>query len=281
MKYLVIAVLALVLGGLIGRMIWAGKPPSPPVDPVHVILTQVRTHAVIEHERQIAIWYRACPQVIGKTPQIFIVWPAKLVYQLELGDVELKKTGTVITVRTSAIHAEEPSVPSDYVNYLSTTSIFTFANEQELVNHELAKASPIARYLTTYFMARDPSVTEDFAEELRSLVEHLAGALGVSVSNINVDIPKVELPPGTWPKLPKLELCEGTYAAVNGLPFAKTDGQYTVPIGFRPPVKRRGGNTHGAERAERAGPGAAAEDVPKATATILPPIPHPVGAPTR
>src|ERR1700719_2349431 len=100
MKYVVIALLALILGGLIGRSIWGEKKPEA-VDPVQVILTQVRTHAVIEHERQIAIWYRACPQVIGKTPQIFIAWPAKLVYELELGDVQLKKTGAVIEGSTS------------------------------------------------------------------------------------------------------------------------------------------------------------------------------------
>jgi hypothetical protein len=258
MKYLVIALLALVLGGLIGRMIWAQKPP-PSVDPVQVILTQVRTHAVIEHERQIAIWYRACPEVIGKTPQIFIAWPAKLVYQLELGDVQVAKSGDVIKVTTSAIHSDEPTVPSDFVDYLSTTSIFTFANEQELVNHELGKASPIARYLTTYFMARDPSVSEDFADELRSLIEHLAGALGVRFSRIDVEIPKVEIPFANRPKLPKLELCAGSFAAVNGQPFAKTDGAYTIPIGFRPPASgHRGSN--GAPTAAEA---------PKGTAAIL------------
>ncbi len=265
MKYLVIALLALVLGGLIGRMIWAGKPP-PPVDPVQVILTQVRTHAVIEHEREIAIWYRACPQVIGKTPQIFIAWPAKLVYQLELGDVQVKKSGSVITVTTSAIHPQEPSVPTDFVDYLSTTSIFTFANEQELVNHELGKASPIARYLTAYFMAHDPSVADDFADELRSLVEHLAGALGVQVSRVDVEIPKVEITFASRPRLPKLELCEGSYAAVNGLPFAKTDGGDTIPIGFRPPVTRRPG-----AGGKQAAGGSAIQsgDIPKGTATIL------------
>ena len=250
----------------IGQPNFGGRKPAQPVDPIQVILTQVRTHAVIEHERQIAIWYRACPQVLGKTPQIFIAWPAKLVYQLELGDVRITKAGDVIKVSTSAIHSEEPSVPSDFVDYLATTSIFTFANEQELVNHELGKASPIARYLTTYFMARDPSVTADFGDELRSLVEHLAGALGVRFSRIDVEIPKVAIAFGAWPKLPKLELCAGSYAAVNGLPFAKTDGDHTIPIGFRPPASRHsaGGVTAGAA----AQPNAA--DQPRGTATIVP-----------
>jgi hypothetical protein len=47
-----------------------------------------------------------------------------------------------------------------------------------------------------------------------------------------VDVPKPQV---TWPKLPKLELCEGTMASVNGLPFAKVDSGYTVPIGFHAP----------------------------------------------
>ena len=234
MKYVVIALLALILGGLIGRSIWGEKKPEP-VDPVQVILTQVRTHAVIEHERQIAIWYRACPSVLGKSPTIFIAWPAKLIYQMELSDVQIQKIGTIIKVTTPIIHAQEPAVPSDFVDSMSTTSIFTFANEQGLVNQEIHKASPIARYLTTYFLYHDPSLQADFTDELRNLVEHLSGALGVQVTSVEVNTPEVELKPQEWPKLPKLELCSGTTASMNGLPFAKNmvNGD-TVPIGFHP-----------------------------------------------
>lgn len=264
MKYVLITLLALTLGALAGRMIW-GEKKADPVDPVQVILTQVRTHAVVEHERQVAIWYRACPQVLGKTPQIFIAWPAKLVYELELGDVQMTRSGGVIKITTPAIHSDEPSVPTDFMDYLSTTSIFTFANEQELVNHEIGKASPIARYLTAYYLSRDPSLADDFADELRSLVEHMAGALGVKYTQIDVDIPKVVLPPPNWPKLPKLELCEGSLAAVNGLPFAKTDGAYTVPIGFRPPPSHR---SMSRQKTAQSNPPPA--DAPKGTATIVP-----------
>src|SRR5882762_9399609 len=208
MKYLVIAVLALILGGLIGRAIWSEKQP-PPVDPVQVIVTQLKTHAIVAHERQLAIWYRACPSVWGKTPQIFIAWPAKLTYELELNDVQVTRVGTVIKVRTANIHPNEPAVPTDFMDYLSTTSIFTFANEQELVNHEINKASPIARYLTSYFLIRDPSLQGDFADEVRKLVEHLAAALGIAGARVEVDVPKPQV---TLPLLPKVELCEGTYA---------------------------------------------------------------------
>ena len=233
MKYLVIAVLALVLGGLIGRAIWMQKPEQP-VDPVQVIVTQLKTHAVISHERQLAIWYRACPSVLGKTPTIFIAWPATISYQLELQDVQVTRSGTVIKVRTPAIHADEPSVPTDFMDYLSTKSIFTFANEEELVNHEIGKASPIARYLTTYFLKRDPSLRQDFGTEVQGLVQRLASALGVPVSEVDVEIPEPQV---NLPKLPKLELCTGSMASVNGLPFAKVDSGYTVPIAFHPQQK--------------------------------------------
>ena len=226
MKYFVIAILALVLGGLIGRSIWMQKPAQP-VDPVQVIVTQLKTHAVIEHERQLAIWYRACPDVIGKTPTIFIAWPARLSYQLELADVQVTRHGSVIKVHTAAIHADEPSVPTDFMDYLSTKSIFTFANEEELINHEIGKASPIARYLTTYFLARDPSLVTDFKNEVQELVQHLASALGVPVTEIDVEIPAPQV---QWPKLPTLQLCAGSMASVNGLPFAKIESGYTVPI---------------------------------------------------
>jgi len=237
MKYVVIALLALILGGLIGREIWKEKAQTP-VDPVQVIVTQLKTHAIVAHERQLAIWYRACPSVWGKTPQIFIAWPAKLSYELELNDVQVTRVGNVIKVRTAAIHPNEPSVPTDFMDYLSTTSIFTFANEQELVNHEIGKASPIARYLTSYFLARDPSLQKDFADEVQRLVEHLSAALGVKGARVEVDVPKPQV---TWPKLPKIELCSGTYALVNGQPFAKFDWSSTVPIGFRPPQPLRPG----------------------------------------
>jgi hypothetical protein len=233
MKYVVIALLALVLGGLIGRAIWMEKPPQP-VDPVQVIVTQLKTHAVISHERQLAIWYRACPAVFGKTPTIFIAWPATVSFQLELHDVEVSRTGSVIKVRTPAIHVAEPQVPTDFMDYLSTKSIFTFANEEELVNHEIGKASPIARYLTAYFLARDPSLKGYFTTEVQDLVQRLAAALKVPVTQVDVDIPETQL---EWPKLPKIDLCPGSYASVNGLPFAKVLNTDTVPVAFHPQQK--------------------------------------------
>lgn len=229
MKYLVVALLALVLGALAARAFWLKEPE--PVDPLQVIVTQLKTHAIVEHERQVAIWYRTCPDVIGIDPQIFIAWPAKLSYELELSDVKVERDGTKIKVRTSAIHADEPAVPTDFIDYLSTGSLFNFANEDQIVNSEITKASAIARYLSAYFMKRDASLRGDFEHEVQSLVERLAAALGVQASAVEVDVPPVEV---TFPKLPKLELCAGSAASVNGLPFARLEGPYTVPIAFKP-----------------------------------------------
>lgn len=237
MKYVIVALLALVAGGLIAsRVLW---DESEPVDPLQIIVTQLRTQAIIEHERQIAVWYRACPSVVGVDPQIFVAWPAKLSYELDLASIDVEKTADVIKVRTGPIRADEPSLPSDFSDYLATDALFNFANEQELVNAEIAKSSPIARYLSTYFLARDPGLRDDFASELRALVERMAAALGAPVTRVEVEIPEQEV---TWPKLPKLELCAGSMASVNGLPFARMEGPHTVPIRFRPAHSRPSGD---------------------------------------
>jgi hypothetical protein len=235
MRYVVIAVLALVLGAFVARSYYRKEEPKP-VDPISVIVMQMKTHAIVEHERQVAVWYRACPEVAGVNPEIFIAWPAKLSYELELANVDIERSGDVLKVRTQAIHADEPAVPSDFLDYLSTSSLFSFSNEQELVNREIQKSSPLARYLTTYYLLRDESLRGDFAAEVEALVTRLAGALGVPVSKIEVDIAKQDL---KLPKLPGLELCGGSPASVNGLPFARLEDRHTVPIAFRPPPSKR------------------------------------------
>jgi hypothetical protein len=229
MKYLVVALLALGVGAYLARN-WL--QPREAADPIHTIVTQLKTHAIVEHERQIAIWYRVCPDVIGVDPQIFVAWPAKLSYELSLADVQLERSGDALKVRTSAISADEPSVPTDFLDYLSTNSLFTFADEQKLVNDEVRKASAIARYLSTYYLRRDASLRDDFAREIEALVARLGDALGAGVKSIEIDIPSVE---ARTSKLPLLELCAGSTASVNGLPFARLEEGYITPIGFNPP----------------------------------------------
>jgi hypothetical protein len=245
MRYVVIAVLALALGAFVARSYYSQKPES--VDPINVMVMQMRTHAIVEHERQVAVWYRACPEVTGIDPEIFIAWPAKLSYELELSDVSIERAGDTLKVRARAIHPDEPAVPSDFLDYLSNASLLTFANEQELVNREIQKSSVIARYLTSYYLLRDASLRTDFAEEIEGIVTHMAGALAVPVKHVEVEIASEEI---KLPKLPKLELCEGSKAAVNGLAFAQNEDAYTTPIRFAvPPSKRSGVSEPGAKPA--------------------------------
>jgi hypothetical protein len=229
MKTAVIAILSLVVGVFIARAIWRDDPE--PVDPVQVMITQLKTHAIIEHERGVAVWYRACPDVVGVDPEMFVAWPAKLSYELELNDVTIERSGTVLKVKTKAIKGDEPAVPTDYLDYLSTNPLFNFSNEQQLLNEEIGKASGLARYLTAYFLLRDTTVTQDFSEELEQLVRRLAGALAVPVTNVEIEI---ENEKRKLPKLPSVALCKGSFASVNGLPFAKLEDAYTVPIRFDP-----------------------------------------------
>ncbi len=229
MKTALIALLSLVIGAFIARAIWLPKPE--PVDPIQVMVTQLKTHAIIEHERGIAVWYRACPDVVGIDPQLFVAWPAELSYELELSDVSIERTGTTLTVRTKPIQVDEPSVPTDYIDYLSTNPLFNFSNEQQLLNEEIGKASSLARYLTAYYLLRDASLRDDFASELEQLVRRLAGALAVPVTSVKVEIEEFK---PRLPKLPSIALCNGSYASANGLPFARLEDTYTVPIRFDP-----------------------------------------------
>jgi hypothetical protein len=229
MKTALIALLSLVIGAFLARAIWLPKPE--PVDPIQVMVTQLKTHAIIEHERGIAVWYRACPDVVGVDPQLFVAWPAELSYELELSDITVERTGTTLTVRTKSIKADEPSVPTDYMDYLSTNPLFNFANEQQLLNEEIGKASSLARYLTAYYLLRDASLREDFSTELEELVRRLAGALAVPVTSVKVEIEEFE---PRLPKLPSIALCQGSYASANGLPFARLEDASIVPIRFDP-----------------------------------------------
>jgi hypothetical protein len=49
MRYVVIAVLALVLGAFVARSYYTKDEPEP-VDPINVIVMQMKTHAIVEHE---------------------------------------------------------------------------------------------------------------------------------------------------------------------------------------------------------------------------------------
>ena len=235
MRYLLLAAVALGLGAWLGVRL---TREAPPPDPITVIVTQLKTQALIEHERQIAVWYKACPKVTGVDPHMFVAWPGKLSFELPLTDVVVERNGASLVVRTGGIKADEPALPTESLDYLSTEPILNLVDENELVNAEIKKASGIARYLANYHLKRDPTLYDDMAGELRALVLRIAGAIDAGITEVTVEIPR---PDPKLPELPPLELCPGTGAAVNGLPFAKDESGYLVPIAFRIPPHAKPG----------------------------------------
>lgn len=225
----VIAIVLAVAIGAIGYSYWTRKDAEE--SPLNVMITQMRTRAIIEHERSVTVWYRACPEVKGVNPQVMVIWPAKLNYELDLSATKLSLSPEgVLKVETPAIRVDDPSVPSDFGEYLAQTSFWTLDNEQAIVRREMQKATPMARHLTAYFLRNDVGLSEYFREELETYLRAMTGALGVPITKIEIQIPEEEV---VIPARPEMTLCEGTVAVANGLPFARRQQDGTV-IGVYP-----------------------------------------------
>lgn len=225
----IVAIVIAVAIGAIGYSWWSRKDAEE--SPLNVMVTQMRTRAIIEHERSITVWYRACPEVTGVNPQVMVIWPAKLNYELDLAATKLSLGADgVLHVETPPIRVDDPSVPSDFGEYMAQTSFWTLDNEQAIVRREMQKATPMARHLTAYFLRNDVGLAEHFKEELEAYLRGMTGALGVNVTRIEIVIPEVEV---AIPARPELTLCEGTVAVANGLAFARRQADGSV-IGIYP-----------------------------------------------
>ena len=225
----VIAMIIAIAVGAIGYRFWIRKDAED--SPLNVLDTQLRTRAIIEHERQVTVWYKACPEVKGINPQVMVIWPAKLNYELDLAATQLSLGADgVLHVDTPAIRGDDPSVPSDVGEYLAQTSFWTLDSEQAIVMREMQKATPLARHLTAYFLRNDVGLADQFKEELETYLRGISGALGLKVTRIEINIPKedVKIPPR-----PDLTLCEGSVALANGFGFARRQADGTV-VGVYP-----------------------------------------------
>lgn len=225
----VIAILIAVAAGAIGYAFWTKKDAEE--SPIMVMVTQMRTRAIIQHERQVTVWYKACPETRGVNPQVMVIWPAKLNYALDLADTKLDLGADgVLRVKTPPIRAEDPSVPSEVGEYMAQTSFWTLDSEQAIVMREMQKSTPLARHLTAYFLRNDVGLSAHFKEELETYLRAMTGALAVPVKRIEIEIPEQEV---VMPPRPEITLCEGTEAIANGLSFARRQADGTV-IGIYP-----------------------------------------------
>jgi hypothetical protein len=225
----VIAILIAVTVGAVGYRFWTNKDAEE--SPINVMVTQMRTRAIIEHERTVTVWYKACPEVKGINPQVMVIWPAKLNYELDLAETKMTLSADgVLHVKTPPIRADDPSVPSEVGEYMAQTSFWTLESEQAIVMREMQKATPLARHLTAYFLRNDAGLSEHFKEELETYLRGISGALGVVVTRIDIEIPEVDVP---IPPRPELTLCEGSTALANGFGFARRQADGTI-IGIYP-----------------------------------------------
>lgn len=224
-----IALIIAVAVGAIGYSFWTRKTAEE--SPIMVMVTQMRTRAIIQHERQVTVWYKSCPETPGVNPQVMVIWPAKLNYALDLADTKLDLSADgVLHVKTPPIRAEDPTVPSDVGEYMAQTSFWTLDSEQAIVMREMQKATPLARHLTAYFLRNDVGLSEHFKEELETYLRAMTGALGVPVKRVDIEIPQQEV---IIPPRPEIILCEGTEAVANGMSFARRQPDGTT-IGIYP-----------------------------------------------
>jgi len=228
LRNLIAIVLAVVVGA-VGYSLWTRK--NAEVSPINVLVTQMRTRAIIEHERQVTVWYKACPEVPGINPQVMVIWPAKLNYELDLASTRLSLSPDgVLHVETPPIRGDDPSVPSEVGEYMAQTSFWTLDSEQAIVMREMQKATPLARHLTAYFLRNDVGLSDQFKEELETYLRGITGALGLKVRRIDIDIASEEV---RIPPRPELTLCAGSVALANGFAFARRQDDGSI-IGIYP-----------------------------------------------
>jgi hypothetical protein len=227
-----IGIIVAVAVGAIGYSFWLRKDAEE--SPLNVMVTQMRTRAIIQHEREVTVWYKACPEVTGINPQVMVIWPAKLNYELDLAETKMSLDANgVLHVKTPPIRSSEPSVPSEVGEYMAQTSFWTLESEQSIVIREMQKATPLARHLTAYFLRNDVGLSDQFRDELETYLRGISGALGLKVLKIEIEIPTVDI---KIPVRPDLALCEGSVALANGFGFARRQPDGSV-VGIYPQKK--------------------------------------------
>ncbi|HEX6639361.1 MAG TPA: hypothetical protein VF033_17025, partial [Steroidobacteraceae bacterium] len=108
LRNLLVIIVAVAIG-VLGYSLWVRKDAEE--SPLNVMVAQMRTRAIIEHERTVTVWYRACPEVPGINPQVMVIWPAKLNYELDLAATKLSLTPEgILRVATPPIRLDDPSV---------------------------------------------------------------------------------------------------------------------------------------------------------------------------
>jgi hypothetical protein len=222
-------VAALAIGALGYRWLVESREP-PEVSPLLVMVAEMRTRGIIEHERDVTVWYKTCPEVPGINPAVLVIWPSTLNFELDLTTTQISLQGDVLKVSAPAISADEPSIPTEAGQYIAQSSIWSLASDRQLVLEEMQKASPLARHLSGYFLQHDSRLTTHFRDELEALLRAMASGLNVPISKVEIEIAPSKEP---VPARPFLALCTGSNALANGIPFARVQADGTT-VGIYP-----------------------------------------------
>ena len=189
--------------------------PEPVSEPITIIKDRVKTHSIIEHEVMVTTSYEFCPDVPGKNPKLFIMYPMKLNYELGLSDMDIVLDNKIITVNASEIKVDAPTVYNDKLRSYKIKKGLSLVDRDKLINQEIAKSFLVGEYLTKYFLYKDEEIEEKVKNEVSDLVSGMASVLGVDFTDVVVNLksqPQADL------KLQaKLELCDSSIMQANSI----------------------------------------------------------------
>lgn len=124
------------------------------------LVANMQDDTVVEHERDMVIWYRTCPKKIhwhDISPEILVIFPSTVRYELSLQNISLPELvdGEWI-VEAGPIIADKPVIDTNRQTSLADGNPLT--DEGEYLNRETARMTPIASYLALQQLQSEQNV---------------------------------------------------------------------------------------------------------------------------
>lgn len=182
-------------------------------DPIRVVENGVRTKAVVQHEKDVTVWYETCPEVAGINPRLFLLWPATLNYEVSISNADLQYDGESLVVNTGPIVIDKPAITTNLIESIPKKTFFNFSDEDRLMNGEIRKTTGIANHIAARYLAHGEDIHASISGKVREFVSDISDALQIPYDTVLVNIADsapVEV------ELPELELCRGTPFRLNG-----------------------------------------------------------------
>ncbi len=205
--YLLLIVIGVVAGWFLHRYFAYRQ------DPIRIIEHGVRTKAVIQHEKDVTVWYEACPEVPGFNPRLFMLWPATLNYEVSISNAQLSVNGGALEIETGPIQIDKPSIANNLIESIPKRTFFNFSDEDRLINNEIRKTSSIANHIAARYLADGADIRASVSDKVREFITDISDALQVQYDTVIVRVAEGDV---LESPLPPLELCRGTPFRLNG-----------------------------------------------------------------